>query len=68
MSSAHRRNKPTTSFTLEQRHVDFLDSKAVELKSTRSWVLGRILDLFMASSNNLVITHVGSTNDEQAAD
>lgn len=66
MATAHRRTKPTTSFTLEQRHIVFLEETAAEVKSNRSWVLGRILDLFMSSPNNLIVTPVATTHDEQA--
>lgn len=68
MNKDHRRTKPTTSFTLEPRQIEFLDTTALSVKANRSWVLGRIIDLFMRAPTNLIASDVVITNDEQAAD
>jgi hypothetical protein len=66
MATEHRRSKPTTSFTLTPRHIEFLEKMAADCQSNRSWVLGRIIDLFMSSPNNLITTNVTAINDEEA--
>lgn len=68
MASERHRSKPTTSFTLTPRHIAFLERTALEYQSNRSWVLGRILDLFMSSPNNLITTNVAIDADVRAAD
>lgn len=67
MANSHRRTKPTTSFTLEPRQIAFLEETAAGLKSNRSWVLGRIIDLFMRSPSNLTPTIVAGSGDVQEA-
>jgi hypothetical protein len=65
MPRNHGRTKPTTSFTLEPKQIAFLEETAAACKSTRSWVLGRIIDLFMLAPKNLTITTLATTPDEE---
>jgi hypothetical protein len=66
MTVEHRRTKPTTSFTLTPRHIEFLEMMAANTQTNRSWVLGRIIDLFMSSPNNLIATNRTVISDEEA--
>jgi ABC-type antimicrobial peptide transport system permease subunit len=65
MATEHRRSKPTTSFTLTPRHIAYLEKVAADCQSNRSWVLGRIIDLFMSSPSNLIATNVTAITDEE---
>lgn len=68
MTKPRSRNKPTTSFTLDERHIAFLEETAAEHHSNRSWVLGRIIDLFMLAPKNITSKNLTTaTADEQAA-
>jgi hypothetical protein len=66
MTANHARNKPTVAFSLTPEHIALIDRLCEEYHIwNRSWVVGRILDLFTQSPKNLTITSV--TIGEQAA-